>query len=218
MRNYIQTININYTQQQKKALATSMSDLEKALKKNKKSGILHWFTKTRNFLNSFGKNVKQMPVRKCNSFGHTRARAHTHTQLWPSLANILEESSVFKYVCTFEQVWKKDDSECLLAWEPAVKCYRITRLKSCSKDTQCACGAGCSGMGLTQSNLIWKPVCYRVSWGINHCICGLVHNAMPKESCTWPKRYPSANKHQDAQFYSGSGGGGFTKYKPRPQY
>merc|ERR1712113_235996 len=94
-------------QQQKKALATSKSNLEQALKKNKRSGILHWFTKTRNFFNSFGKNVKQMPL------------------------------------------WKKDDSECLLAWEPSVKCFRTTTFKSCSKDTQCSCGAGCSGMGVT---------------------------------------------------------------------
>ena len=113
------------------------------------------------------------------------------------------------------QLWKQDNSECLLAWEPAVKCYKRTKLRPCKKDAQCTCGVGCSGMGVSQGNLLWKPVCYKVKMGINQCICGMVHNKMPKESCTWPTIHPVKGGKQDSRFYSGSGEGGFGKYDPR---
>jgi len=115
-------------------------------------------------------------------------------------------------------LWNKKDGGCLLAWEPAVHCYKVNRMLPCSHDSHCACKVGCSGMGLTQASLIWRPVCYKPSGALfNRCICGLVHEEMKEAECTWPKRDVPNHDLKDARFYSGKGEGGFQTYKPRTQ-
>lgn len=111
-------------------------------------------------------------------------------------------------------LWKKEGG-CLLAWEPAVQCNRGRRVFACSDDSQCACKVGCSGIGLTQSTMIWRPVCYRISGGINQCICGLVHSTLKKEACTWPGRYEQPGDLKDTRYYSGDGTGGYQSFQSR---